>query len=176
MLDLVINHTAIDSPLTKQHPEWYAKDEQGRIKNPGAIDPADATKVTVWGDLAGWPTGRCRTEGLLHFWDAVVSKYLGLGFLGSGPTRPTKSRLVLAPAHDGLSRSHKRSFCRDFGLPPEELAQLSDAGFDYLCNSSSGGIFRRIAPGAIQPPAVRPLPSAFRRPTTPTGWQESGRP
>ena len=58
MLDLVINHTAIDSPLVTQHPEWYATDEDGRIKHPGAIDPADATKVTVWGDLAElayWP-------------------------------------------------------------------------------------------------------------------------
>ena len=52
MLDLVINHTAIDSPLTQEHPEWYAKDERGRIKHPGCIDPADATRVTVWGDLA----------------------------------------------------------------------------------------------------------------------------
>src|SRR4030042_5859901 len=44
MLDLVINHTAIDSPLVTQHPEWYAKDDKGAIKHPGAIDPADATQ------------------------------------------------------------------------------------------------------------------------------------
>ena len=83
MLDLVINHTAIDSPLTVQHRDWYAKDEDGRIKHPGAIDPADATKVTVWGDLAEleyWPPPD--PEGLLHFWDEVVSKYLRLGFMG----------------------------------------------------------------------------------------------
>ncbi|MDO9070273.1 MAG: alpha-amylase family glycosyl hydrolase, partial [Deltaproteobacteria bacterium] len=83
MLDLVINHTAIDSPLVTQHPEWYAKDEAGRIKHPGAIDPADATKVTVWGDLAEleyWPPPD--PEGLLHYFDGVVAKYLRLGFMG----------------------------------------------------------------------------------------------
>jgi len=50
MLDLVLNHTAIDSPLVEEHPEWYAKEADGSIKHPGAIDPADATKVTIWGD------------------------------------------------------------------------------------------------------------------------------
>ena len=83
MLDLVINHTAIDSPLVTQHPEWYAKDDDGRIKHPGAIDPADATKVTVWGDLAEleyWPPPD--PEGLLHYFDGVVAKYLRLGFMG----------------------------------------------------------------------------------------------
>jgi starch synthase (maltosyl-transferring) len=77
MLDLVINHTAIDSPLTVQHPEWFARDEDGRIKNPSAIDPADASHITVWGDLAEleyWPP--LDPEGLQHFWDRVVSYYL----------------------------------------------------------------------------------------------------
>ena len=55
MMDLVINHTAIDSPLVAKHPEWYAKDKQGRIKHPGAIDPADATRVTC-GDLSFSPS------------------------------------------------------------------------------------------------------------------------
>ncbi|MGC2433716.1 MAG: alpha-amylase family glycosyl hydrolase, partial [Desulfobaccales bacterium] len=70
MLDLVINHTAIDSPLVSEHPEWYAKDEKGLIKHPGAIDPADATRVTVWGDLAEleyWPLPD--PEGLARYWE-----------------------------------------------------------------------------------------------------------
>ncbi len=51
-MDLVINHTAIDCPLTETHPEWYVHDADGKIVNPSAIDPADARQVTVWGDLA----------------------------------------------------------------------------------------------------------------------------
>ena len=49
LMDLVINHTAIDSPLTKEHPDWYMKNHDGSIKNPGALD---GTNWISWGDLA----------------------------------------------------------------------------------------------------------------------------
>src|SRR5665648_100276 len=75
MLDLVINHTAIDSPLITQHPEWYAKDKDGQIKHPGAIDPADATKVTAW-----WPS------------TCVWASW------GLGPMRLTRSRAIFGAA------------------------------------------------------------------------------
>ncbi|MFW6113061.1 MAG: alpha-amylase family glycosyl hydrolase [Thermodesulfobacteriota bacterium] len=140
MLDLVINHTAIDSPLTDQHPEWYAKDEKGGIKNPSCIDPADATKVTVWGDLAEleyWPPPD--PEGLLHYWDQVISYYLRLGFAGFRADAAYKipgefwARLIgeargLAP--------EVQFFAETLGCRLKELAQLSSAGFDFIYNSS----------------------------------------
>jgi len=140
MLDLVINHTAIDSPLTEQHPEWYAKDEEGRIKNPSCIDPADATKVTVWGDLAEleyWPPPD--PEGLLHFWDQVISYYLRLGFAGFRADAAYKipgefwARLI------GEARSlvpEVTFFAETLGCRLKELEQLSSAGFDFIYNSS----------------------------------------
>jgi starch synthase (maltosyl-transferring) len=140
MLDLVINHTAIDSPLVQEHPEWYAKDENGDIKHPGAIDPADATKVTVWGDLAEleyWPPPD--PEGLLHYWDAVVSKYLRLGFMGFRADAAYKipgdfwARLI------GEARNLEPRvtfFAETLGCRLEECDQLSSAGFDFLANSS----------------------------------------
>jgi len=140
MLDLVINHTAIDSPLTKEHPEWYAKDEQGKIKNPGAIDPADATKVTIWGDLAEleyWPPPD--PEGLLHYWDRVLSYYLRLGVLGFRADAAYKipgdfwTRLI------GEARGLEprvQFFAETLGCRLEECAQLSSSGFDFLYNSS----------------------------------------
>jgi starch synthase (maltosyl-transferring) len=140
MLDLVINHTAIDAPLTVQHPEWYAKDKQGRIKHPSCIDPADATKVTVWGDLAEldyWPAPD--PEGLMHFWDQVVSHYLGLGFAGFRADAAYKipgdfwARLI------GEARAlvPEVQFCAEtLGCRLKELEQLSSAGFDFIYNSS----------------------------------------
>lgn len=140
MLDLVINHTAIDSPLVEQHPEWYAKNPDGSIKNPGAIDPGDATRVTVWGDLAElayWPVPD--PEALLHFWDAVVSKYLGLGFLGFRADAAYKIpgwfwRRLIDEARSLVPSV--QFFAETLGCRLEELAQLSEAGFDYICNSS----------------------------------------
>ena len=140
MLDLVINHTAIDSPLVTQHPEWYAKDENGKIKNPGAIDPADATKVTVWGDLAEleyWPPPD--PEGLLHYFDGVVAKYLRLGFMGFRADAAYKipgdfwARLI---AEAKSLEPRAQFFAETLGCRLEECAQLSSSGFDFLYNSS----------------------------------------
>ena len=33
MIDLVINHSAYDSPLTKEHPDWFVREADGRIAN-----------------------------------------------------------------------------------------------------------------------------------------------
>jgi starch synthase (maltosyl-transferring) len=140
MMDLVINHTAIDSPLVTEHPEWYAKDEKGKIKHPGAIDPADATKVTVWGDLAEleyWPPPD--SEGLLHFFDAVVAKYLRLGFMGFRADAAYKipgdfwGRLI-GEAKDLVPKA--QFFAETLGCRLEECSQLSSSGFDFLYNSS----------------------------------------
>lgn len=140
MLDLVINHTAIDSPLTVQHPEWYAKDKKGNIKNPSCIDPADATKVTVWGDLAEleyWPPPD--PEGLLHYWDQVIAHYMRLGFAGFRADAAYKipgefwARLI------GEARSldpEVQFFAETLGCRLKELEQLSSAGFDFIYNSS----------------------------------------
>jgi starch synthase (maltosyl-transferring) len=167
MMDLVINHTAIDSPLVTQHPEWYAKDENGAIKHPGAIDPADATKVTVWGDLAEleyWPPPD--PEGLLHFFDGVVAKYLRLGFLGFRADAAYKipgdfwARLI------GEAKNLEprvQFFAETLGCRLEECEQLSNSGFDFLYNSSKWwdfqedwcleqyNDFRRIAPSVSFP-------------------------
>jgi len=42
IIDMVLNHTAWDNTLTKQHPEWYKKDAQGNITYP-----------YDWSDVAG---------------------------------------------------------------------------------------------------------------------------
>jgi len=140
MLDLVINHTAIDSPLVTQHPEWYAKDDKGAIKHPGAIDPADATKVTVWGDLAEleyWPPPD--PEGLLHFWDKVVSHYLRLGFMGFRADAAYKIPGDIWARLIGEARKLEPGvefFAETLGCRLEECAQLASSGFDFLYNSS----------------------------------------
>ena len=41
MMDLVLNHTASDALLVAEHPQWYARNPDGSLKHPSAIDPAD---------------------------------------------------------------------------------------------------------------------------------------
>jgi starch synthase (maltosyl-transferring) len=166
MLDLVINHTAIDSPLTREHPEWYAKDEHGKIKHPGAIDPADARKVTVWGDLAELEySPPPDPEGLLHYWDAVISKYLGLGFLGFRADAAYKipgdiwNRLITEARN---LTPGARFFAETLGCRLEQCQQLA-GDFDFIYNSSKWWdyqedwcleqyqMFRRLAPSISFP-------------------------
>src|SRR5690242_19391768 len=33
MIDLVINHCAIDAPITREHPQWFVRDAKGKIVN-----------------------------------------------------------------------------------------------------------------------------------------------
>ncbi len=150
-----------------EHPEWYAKDEQGPIKHPGAIDPADATQVTVWGDLAEleyWPPPD--PEGLLRYWEAVLAKYLNLGFLGFRADAAYKipgdfwGRLI-AKARELEPRV--QFFAETLGCRLEECSQLATAGFDFLYNSSKWWdfqedwcleqyrTFRRLAPSVSFP-------------------------
>lgn len=167
MMDLVINHTAIDSPLVRQHPEWYAKDEAGEIKHPGAIDPADATRVTVWGDLAEleyWPPPD--PDGLLHYWDAVLSKYLEMGFMGFRADAAYKipgdfwGRLI----NEARNLEPKvEFFAETLGCRLDECSQLTSSGFAFLYNSSKWwdfqadwcleqyNMFRELAPSVSFP-------------------------
>ncbi|HEU5320069.1 MAG TPA: alpha-amylase family glycosyl hydrolase, partial [Methylomirabilota bacterium] len=77
MMDLVINHTAKDSPLVTSRPGWYRRDAAGAVVSPHAIDPADAGRVTVWGDLAEIDNeGAEDREALWAHWEALVLRGL----------------------------------------------------------------------------------------------------
>jgi hypothetical protein len=83
MMDLVVNHTAKDSELTLRHPSWFKRDQKGEVLSPSAIDPADARKVTVWGDLAEIDNQTSADrEGLWSYWTDMLQFYLSLGFDG----------------------------------------------------------------------------------------------
>jgi starch synthase (maltosyl-transferring) len=80
MIDLVVNHCAVDSALTREHPEWFVH-EDGRIANPSARDGVD--KVVVWKDLARFDHEQTPDrEGLYQYCRHVVEYLLGLGFDG----------------------------------------------------------------------------------------------
>ena len=146
MLDLVINHTAFDSPLVREHPEWYHRDERGQVRRPSAIDPADATKVTVWGDLAEIDNVHSPDrEALWHYWGDVIKTYLELGFRGfrcdaayKVPPELWRFLLGVATAVD----PEARFFAETLGCRIEEVMALRDAGLHFLFNSSKWWDFR----------------------------------
>jgi starch synthase (maltosyl-transferring) len=146
MLDLVINHTANDSPLVAAHPDWYVRGDDGRPAAPFAVDPDDPEKVTTWGDLAelDFSERPARAE-IVDFFAGIVRHYAGLGARGFRCDAAYKvpgavwSQIVAAArdvAPDTLFAAET------LGCRPEEVAQLGCAGFDYLFNSSKWWDFR----------------------------------
>ncbi len=69
MMDLVINHTAKDSKLVSEHPEWFVRNDDGSVRSPSVTDLNDPEKVTVWEDLAEINIRDMKDrEGLLNYW------------------------------------------------------------------------------------------------------------
>jgi len=79
MIGLVINHTAFDSPLVHEHPEWYVRNAHGRIQHPFAVDPDKSSKRMVWKDLAEIDNrGSSGREGLWDYWARLIEAYLAI--------------------------------------------------------------------------------------------------
>lgn len=140
MMDLVINHTARDSPLIDEHPGWFVRDERGEVVSPFVRDPDDPRKVTVWGDLAEVDNEHAADrDGLWRYWADLVRDSLGLGFAGfrcdaayKVPARLWRFLIEQAAgAHPGT-----RFFAETLGAPLHQVAALKEAGFDYFFNSS----------------------------------------
>ncbi|MFP4416380.1 MAG: alpha-amylase family glycosyl hydrolase [Chitinispirillaceae bacterium] len=140
VMDLVINHTAIDSVLIEQHPDWYLRDEKGKVKSPYAIDPGDASKVTIWGDLAEIDTlNSPDRQSLWKYFDDLVAFFQEMGIY---TYRCDAAYQVPAELWSYLiSRAKRRNaetrfLAETLGCRLEEIEALADAGFDYLFNSS----------------------------------------
>jgi len=140
MMDLVINHTSRDCPLTQEHPAWYAHDGHGEIVSPFARNPDNPEKVTVWGDLAEIDNeGSSDREGLWAYWAELVKRYLRLGFKGFRCDAAYKIPAALwryLVEETASIDPEAMFFAETLGCTEEEALALHDAGLHYFFNSS----------------------------------------
>ncbi|GAB4351505.1 MAG: alpha-amylase family glycosyl hydrolase [Methylohalobius crimeensis] len=136
MQDLVINHCAYDSPLLKEHPQWFVK-EKGRIAHPSCME--DGKKV-VWRDLASFDHRHTSDpEGLYRYCRSVVDHLIALGFKGfrcdAAYQIPAKFWRKLIGE---VKRAHPEVvfIAETLGCSVDETTQTASAGFDYIYNSS----------------------------------------
>lgn len=136
MVDLVINHCAYDSPLLKEHPDWFAK-EGKRIAHPSCVHEGE---TVVWRDLARFDHGQTRdAEGLYQYCRRVVTYLLDLGFRGlrcdAAYQLPATfwKRLIAdtRKSHPGIVFA-----AETLGCSPEQTRETARAGFDAIFNSS----------------------------------------
>jgi starch synthase (maltosyl-transferring) len=137
MIDLVINHCAIDAPLTHEHPEWFMRGPDGRVTNPSCVDQQ---KKVVWKDLAQFDYHHgTDPEGLFRYCLRIVEHLLALGFEGfrcdAAYKVPRKfwKRLI----HDARHRRADVCFVAEtLGCTADETKETARAGFNYVFNSS----------------------------------------
>ena len=147
MMDLVINHTAKDSPLVTEHREWFIHDADGSIRSPSAVHPDNPEDITIWEDLAAidytHPKDR---NGLLRYWTELVTYYTRLGFRGFRCDAAYQVpgdvwREIIDAARQ--VNSETRFFAETLGAQPNQIEQLRGAGFDYFFNSVKWWDFRK---------------------------------
>jgi starch synthase (maltosyl-transferring) len=137
MTDLVINHCAFDSPLTREHPEWFVREPNGRIANASC---QQEQKKIVWKDLAQFDYQHSRDpEGLYRHCLKVVEHLLGQGFEGfrcdaayQVPRRFWHRLIHEVRAH----HPHALFVAETLGCNAEQVKETARAGFDYVFNSS----------------------------------------
>jgi hypothetical protein len=139
-MDLVINHTANESPLISKHPKWFKRNPDGTVAHPYAIDPGNPGSVTVWGDLSEIEfDDNPDFDGMMKYWDDMVAFYQKLGINGFRCDAAYKiPRRAWEPL---IKNARKRSkgakfLAESLGCTVDQTLALNGCGFDYLFNSS----------------------------------------
>jgi starch synthase (maltosyl-transferring) len=135
-MDLVLNHTAADAPLVRQHPEWYAW-ENGAPAHPGCDEPSGRV---VWRDLAqlDWRDPR-NSAGLQAWAGTVVDKMVSLGASGfrcdAAYQVPAGAwRAIIASAR---ARHPDLVFAAEtLGCTPAQTMETARTGFKWVFNSA----------------------------------------
>ena len=143
MVDLVINHCAVDSELTRQHPEWFVHHSDGSIAHPFCKENG---KTVVWGDLARFDHERTSdSDGLYRFIYKIVEYLIQLGFHGfrCDAAYQVPRRLWRRLIGEVKKRYPDTVFTAEtLGCTPEQTKETARAGFDYVYNSSKWWNFR----------------------------------
>ncbi len=136
MMDLVVNHTAIDHPFTETHKEWY-KWDNNEILRPGAWE---GENWVSWGDLAEVDNeSSSDRDGLWQYWLDMVLYYLDLGFDGfrcDAAYKLPKDFWGFLIGQSKESYPDVTWFAESLGCPIEDTIRLGQSGFQYTFNSS----------------------------------------
>jgi starch synthase (maltosyl-transferring) len=139
IMDLVINHTAADSPLIREHPSWYKRDPSGEVAHPYAVDPDDPGKVTVWGDLASIDNEHSGDrQNLWNYWDRLVDFYQEMGIRGFRCDAAYQVPAALWQWLIGRAKNRfpdSRFYSETLGCRLDQAQALQGSGFDFLFNS-----------------------------------------
>lgn len=135
-MDLVVNHTSIDSPLIQEHKNWYVL-ENGDVKRPGAWEDG---KFITWGDLAQFNLDSSPDrEALWKYLLDMCNYFIDLGFSGfrcDAAYQVPEDFWKYLIKNIKSSKSDTIFLAETLGCTPVQIQLLSNCGFDYIFNSS----------------------------------------
>ena len=136
-MDLVIDHTAIDSELIKDHKDWYVLGDDGDVKRPGAWENG---QYITWGDLAAFNLEASSDRDSL--WKYLLDMCIHSIKLGFNGFRCDAAYLIPNIFWTYLISNIKKDFndvyflAETLGCTPSRIQLISKTGFDYTFNSS----------------------------------------
>ncbi len=143
MIDLVINHCAVDSDLIVKHPQWFEWRKKQKVAHPFALEHG---KKVVWGDLAKFDHRNTKDkEGLFRFFLSVVVFLIDLGYHGfrcDAAYQLPKSLWERLIKETRAKYPDTIFFAETLGCTSDETRKTASAGFDYIFNSSKWWDFR----------------------------------
>ncbi|MEN2998202.1 MAG: alpha-amylase family glycosyl hydrolase [Brevinematia bacterium] len=136
-IDLILNHTAIDSTLIEKHKNWYKLREDGDVKRPGAWDGGIWVE---WGDLAEIDNeGSPDKRNLWNYWKDLVEWYIELGVDGFRCDYAYNVPVELWNFIINSAKSKKpdvKFMAEILGGPFDRNVEVVKAGFDYVFSSA----------------------------------------
>lgn len=136
MIDLVINHCAIDSKTVTEHPDWFIRDKQGRVQNPFCYEN---DKKVEWTDLAQFDYSTTNYDGLLDHFVKIIDHLVSLGFKGFRCDAAYKIPVTFWQRLIKITREHNQGIvfaAETLGCTADQTRETAGAGFDYFFNSS----------------------------------------
>lgn len=137
MVDLVINHCAIDSPLVQKHPEWFVHTHDGSVSHPSCDEDG---KEVIWYDLAKFDhRNTSDPDGLFRYFRNMIEYLVQLGFTGfrcdAAYQIPGKLWRQLI---NGTKKQHPQVIfiAETLGCTSDSTRKTAQAGFNYVFNSS----------------------------------------
>lgn len=133
--DLVVNHTAYDSQLVKEHDNWYEHDENGNIKHAYCYTEQG---IVFWEDSAKLKYD-IYDMSLFNYIESICNYYLELGFSGFRCDAAAYAPDILWKVL--IKNVHKTYpnaifIAETFMVPLENIDKIAEAGFEYIFSSA----------------------------------------
>jgi starch synthase (maltosyl-transferring) len=181
MIDLVVNHAARDSVLVATRPEFFARERDGGLVTPWAMDIGSETGKVFWHDLALFTYADPVAKGLLiNHWDTYIARFQRLGV---SSFRCDAAHMVPADVWlELISRAKTREpdcifVAETLGCTLETAVEIAQVGFGYIMSNFAYSEFTdlRALVEYEHYTSLRPR-SHFRRAMTPNGWRRASIP